>query len=133
MEEKWKIDFPINIDNFTYTFDKRNKNEKPVFHDDNIKIEQIQFNNSLEKYIVFNAATHSDYIYKYKIILKNVNNDKQNVLYYYSDYYKNEKKRQKIMKFKLPKDEYSGTYNLEIYAIDSFDNTSEPIKKEITI
>ena len=37
------------------------------------------------------------------------------------------------MKFKLPKDEYSGTYNLEIYAIDSFDNTSEPIKKEITI
>ena len=133
MEEKWKIDFPINVDNFTFTFDKRNKNEKPVFHDDNIKIEQIQVNNSLEKYIVFNAATHSDYIYKYKIILKNVNNDKQNVLYYYSDYYKNEKKRQKIMKFKLPKDEYSGTYNLEIYAIDSFDNTSEPIKKEITI
>ena len=36
------------------------------------------------------------------------------------------------MKFKLPKEEYSGTYNLEIYAMDSFDNTSEPIKKEIT-
>ena len=113
------------------TFDKRNKKEKPVFHDNNVTIEQMQQNNILEKYIVFNAATHSDYIYRYKIILKKMDSDNQKVLYYYSDYYKNEKKRAKIMKFKLPKDEYSGTYNLEIYAMDSFDNTSEPIKKEI--
>ena len=131
MEEKWKIDFPINVNNFQYTFDKRNKKEKPVFHDNNVTIEQMQQNNILEKYIVFNAATHSDYIYRYKIILKRIDSDNQKVLYYYSDYYKNEKKRAKIMKFKLPKDEYSGTYNLEIYAMDSFDNTSEPIKKEI--
>ena len=131
MEEKWKIDFPINVENFQYIFEKRNKKENPVFHDKNVKIEEKEEKNNLGKYIVFNAATHSDYIYRYKIILKRIDSDNQKVLYYYSDYYKNEKKRAKIMKFKLPKEEYSGTYNLEIYAMDSFDNTSEPIKKEI--
>jgi hypothetical protein len=54
-------------------------------------------------------------------------------LYYYSDYYKNEKFRKKIMKFKLPNDVLPGTYYIEIYALDSFDNISEPIKGKITI
>ena len=133
MEEKWQVDFPINANNFQYTFDKRNKKEKPVFNDNNIRIELIQENNISEKFIVFNAASHSDYIYKYKIFLKNKNNDTEKILYYYSDYYMNAKKRKKTIKFKLPKNDYSGSYYLEIYAIDSFDNISEPIKKEITI
>ena len=133
MEEKWKIDFPINVENFEYTFEKRNKKEQPVFHDDNIKIEEIKENNDFGKYIVFNAATHSDYIYKYKIILKKENYYDHQELYYYSDYYKNEKVRKKIMKFKLPSQIQSGIYNIEIYAIDSFDNISLPIKGRITI
>ena len=133
MEEKWKIDFPINVDNFEYTFEKRNKKENPVFHDENIKIEEINENNVSANYIVFNAATHSDYVYKYKIILKNTNNINQKELYYYSDYYKNEKVRKKIVKFKLPELFDSGRYYIEIYAIDSFDNISEPIKGNFTI
>ena len=133
MEEKWQIDFPINIFNFQYTFDKRNKKEKPIFHDNNIEIKKILINNIYEKYIVFTAATHSDYVYKYKIILKNINNNNQKVLYYYSDYYKSKKKRKKKVKFKLPKIGDSGIYFLEIYAIDSFDNTSNPIKKKVSI
>ena len=45
MEERWKIDFPINASNFKYTFDKRNKKIKPIFKDSNgIKIEKIKKN-----------------------------------------------------------------------------------------
>ena len=46
--------------------------------------------------------------------------------YYYSDYYKNKKFRKKIMRFKLPNGVNNSQYNIEIYAIDSFNNTSEP-------
>ena len=68
MEERWKIDFPINASNFKYTIDKMNK---PIFKDKNeIKIETIKRNNNIKNYIVFNAAFHEDYVYKYKIILK---------------------------------------------------------------
>ena len=54
------------------------------------------------------------------------------VLYYYSDYYKKKKERKKIMKFKLPNIN-PGMYNIEIYAIDSFDNISQPLKSEISL
>ena len=40
MDEKWKIDFPIKVENFQYTFDKRNKREKPIFPNGIIKIEE---------------------------------------------------------------------------------------------
>ena len=95
LEEKWKIDCPINIENFVYTFDKRNKKEKPAFHDENINIEEVKEKNKYQKYIIFNAAIHSDYIYKYKIKFHKINNGLEKVFYYYSDYYKNEKKENK--------------------------------------
>ena len=133
MEEKWKIDFPINVENFPYTFEKRNKKEKPVFNDGKITIESIKEDKFSGKYIVFNAATHVDYIYKYEIVINDKFNNQKKVLYYYSDYYRNIKFRKKILKFVLPRYIGSGTYDIEIYAIDSFDNISEPIKGEITI
>ena len=133
MKEKWKIDFPINVDKFEYTFEKRNKKIKPVFHDNNINIEQIKGKNQ-QNYILFNAATHVDYIYKYQVILNNINNDSYKiVLYYYSDYYKNEKKRKKSLKYKLPNDIEKGVFNVTIYAIDSFNNIGKPIKGSIII
>ena len=133
MDEKWKIDFPINVENFPYTFEKRNKKQKPIFPDENLKIEQIEKNNILENYIIFNAANHVDYVYRYKIILKEENNKIQKELYYYSDYYKNEKYRNKTMKFKLPNMNQPGIYNIVIYALDSFDNISNPLKGKITM
>ena len=95
LEEKWKIDCPINIENFVYTFDKRNKKEKPAFHDENINIVEVKEKNKYQKYIIFNAAIHSDYVYKYKIKFHKINNGLEKVFYYYSDYYKNEKKENK--------------------------------------
>ena len=128
MEERWKIDFPINASNFKYIFDKRNKKIKPIFKDTNgIKIEKIKKNknkNNVTNYIVFNAAFHKDYVFRYKIIFKNVTSTNQ--YFYYSDYYKNKKFRKKIIKFELPITLKKGKYNVEIYAIDSFDNISKP-------
>ena len=127
MEERWKIDFPINTSNFIYTFDKRNKKIKPIFKDTNgIKVETKEENNSIKNYIVFNAAFHQDYIYIYKIVFINQNVNREYL--YYSDYYKNKKLRKEIIKFELPNNLKNGKYNVQIYAIDSFDNISEPKK-----
>ena len=125
IEEKWKINFPINISNFIYTFEKRNKKIKPIFNDKNaIKVETIKEKNINKKYIVFHAAFHEDYVYIYKIIFKNKNFNREYL--YYSDYYKNKKFRKEIVKFELPKNLENGKYNVEIYAIDSFNNISKP-------
>ena len=128
MEEKWKIDFPINPSNFQYTFEKRNKKIKPVFSDQNkIKVLKQVVKNKTKYYIKFNDASHVDYVYCYKIILKDIKKiGKIKQYYYYSDYYKNKKFRKKIMRFKLPNGLNNSQYNIEIYAIDSFNNTSEP-------
>ena len=133
MDEKWKIDFPIKVENFQYTFYKRNKREKPIFPNGIIKIEEKKEKLFLNNYIIFDAATHLDYVYKYKIVLKSkIDINLKKELYYYSDYYKNEKKRNKIIKFKLPNGLNPGIYTIEIYAIDSFNNISQPIKGNIT-
>ena len=134
MDEKWKINFPINPDLFEYTFEKRNKKIKPVFHNNNITNVNVIRGKLIQNYILFDAATHVDYIYKYKIILKDselLHN--QRILYYYSDYYRNKKFRKIHLKYKLPDDIIPGIYDVLIYAIDSFDNLSKPIKGRIII
>ena len=127
--ESWKIDFPVEQSKFIYQFDKRNKKIKPVFQDKNeIKIEKDTKNGKNDYYINFKAAFHEDYVYSYKIVLKK--KDKKDVykeLYYYSDYYKNKLDRKEILKFHLPNDIKKGIYDIEIYAIDSFENISNPI------
>ena len=121
MDERWIINFPINSANFIYNFEKRNKKIKPVFTNNNdIKIEKL--NN--QKFILFSAAHHDDYVYCYKLIFKG--NNFQNDYFYYSDYYKNKKFRKEVIEFKLPNKIPSGKYDVEIYAIDSFNNMSEP-------
>lgn len=125
--ESWKINFPIKKSNFIYDFDKRNKNIKPVFIGNiDIKIEKVFENNKNEKYIIFHSAKHPDFVHSYKIILKSEDKSNNKIeLLYYSDYYKNKGLRNKIMKFRLPELE-KGKYNVKIYAIDPFGNTSNP-------
>ena len=124
LEEKWIINFPINTSNFIYNFEKRNKKIIPIFNDTNeIKIEKTNKN---KNYIIFNSAYHEDYVYNYKIKIKNKTINEEYL--YYSDYYKNKKKRKEIIRYELPHNISSGVYNVEIYAIDSFNNTSLPKK-----
>ena len=131
MEEKWEIDFPIEKSKFKYTFEKMNKKIKPIFNDkDKIKVEKKGNKEKPENYIVFSSASHVDYVYNYKIVLKQKNKIIKE-LYYYSDYYKNEKFRNKTMHYMLPNTLDKGKYDVEIYATDSFNNTSTP--KIVTI
>ena len=136
LEERWNINFPMNASNFIYKFDKMNKKLKPFFDGKNgIKIEIINKKKYNKKiFIIFKAAFHQDYVYKYKIILKNIEKKENNIIYYYySDYYKSKKNRQKILKFEIPNDIKRGKYNIEIYAIDTFGNISRPKKETIKI
>ena len=135
VDESWEIKFPINISEFRYTFDKRNKKIKPVFTDSNgIKIEKKNINKKNRNFIVFNAASHEDYIYFYKIIFKQKDNYYFTKEYLYlSDYYRNKKLRKKILKFELPTDLNGNQYDVEIYAVDSFNNISNPKKGVIEI
>lgn len=70
LEERWNINFPINASNFIYKFNKMNKKIKPFFYDKNrIKIKKINLNYNIQIFIIFNAALHQEYVYKYKIVL----------------------------------------------------------------
>ncbi len=132
MKEKWIINFPINISNIDYIYEKINKKEIPIFHNNIIKIKKKKINNILNTYVIFYAASHSLYINRYKIILKSKTNIRyKKNLYYYSDYYKT--KKNKILKYKLPNNIKSDIYNIEIFAYDSFENESKSIKSEIKI
>ena len=135
MEERWNINFPINVSNFNYKFDKMNKKIKPILDKKNkIEIKKINMNNKNRTFIIFNAALHEDYVYRYKVYLKSKEKPENNkIYYYYSDYYKNKKDRKKLLKFELPRDINKGKYNIYIYAMDSFDNISDPKKGIINI
>ena len=132
MEERWNINFPMNISNFIYTLEKMNKKIKPIFVDKNrIKIKKI---NNTKIFIIFTAALHQEYVYKYKIVFSNMEKQENNrIYYYYSDYYKSKKSRKKTLKFELPNDMNRGKYNIDIYAIDTFDNISKPKQGIINI
>jgi Icc-related predicted phosphoesterase len=70
LDERWKIDFPIDVNKFKYNFEKRNKKIKPIFtSDNNIKIEKEYNRETYKRFIVFNSASHCDYVYIYKIVL----------------------------------------------------------------
>lgn len=132
LEERWNINFPMNTSNFIYKFEKMNKKIKPIFIDKNrIKIEKI---NNKTIFIIFTAALHQEYVYKYKIVFRNMEKQENNrIYYYYSDYYKSKNNRKKILKFELPNDINRGKYNIDIYAIDTFDNISKPKQGIINI
>ena len=135
MDERWNINFPIDVSKFKYKFNLMNKKMKPVFDKvSKINIQKINRNNNIRIFIIFKAAVHIDYVYRYKIYLKSKEDPENNqTFYYYSDYYKNEKDRKKILKFELPQDINEGKYEVHIYAIDSFENISEPKKGIINI
>ena len=83
----------------------------------------------------FKGAIHDDFVYKYRIVLKNKQNNKITELFYASDYYLMPIDRKDIMRFKLDKKGLDkGKYNIKIYAIESFGKESENfLEGDITI
>jgi len=70
MDERWNINFPIDVSKFKYKFNLMNKKMKPVFDKvSKINIQKINRNNNIRIFIIFKAAVHIDYVYRYKIYL----------------------------------------------------------------
>ena len=134
IDERWIINFPIYVENFKYTFKKRNKVAIPTFKNKMINIEKMKNKNSINLYVTFYETKYFDYINLYKIILKNmVSRYKKYTFLYYSDYYKTVNKRKNKIKLRLPNLIIPGIYDIEIRAIDSFENESIIIKCLIKI
>ena len=78
-ETPWIIDIPVNKINFRYTFDKRIKERnQPVFKFEKEKDKEIVFEKDekiKEGYAIkFIAACHDNFVQKYRIELKNIQN-----------------------------------------------------------
>jgi hypothetical protein len=129
--EPWIVDVPIDKNNFRYTLDKRlMKRNRPVFKFKNEEDKKI----ILEKddkiksgyALKFIAASHEDFVYKYKVVLKNVKNNEIKEIFYVSDHFLLPKDRKSIMRYQFNKNGLDkGEYNIKIYAIESFGKESE--------
>ena len=129
--EPWIVDVPIDKNNFRYTLDKRlMKRNRPVFKFKNEEDKKI----ILEKddkiksgyALKFIAAFHEDFVYKYKVVLKNIKNNEIKEIFYVSDHFLLPKDRKSIMRYQFNKNGLDkGEYNIKIYAIESFGKESE--------
>lgn len=127
----WIVDVPIDINNFKYTLEKRiNESIPPIF----------KFNNEEEKKIIlekddkiksgyaikFIAAFHESFVHKYRVVLKNIKNNKIKEIFYPSDHFLLPKDRKSIMRYQFNKTGLEkGEYNVKIYALESFGKESE--------
>ena len=136
----WIIDIPIDKNKFRYLYDKRKeKRNPPKFKFKNEEDKKINLENDKKikngYALKFKGAIHDDFVYKYRIVLKNKQNNKITELFYASDYYLMPIDRKDIMRFKLDKKGLDkGKYNIKIYAIESFGKESENfLEGDITI
>jgi hypothetical protein len=129
-EKPWVIERTININNFKYTFEKRNKERnKPKFIFEKEEDKKIIFEKD-EKMkdgiaFKFKSAFHENFVQSYKMQLINDKNEIIEKLYS-SDFYLLPQDRKKILRFKLKKDGVPvGKYNVKIFARESFGKESD--------
>jgi hypothetical protein len=139
-DKPWIIDIPVDKNNFRYTFDKIIKGiNPPVFKFDNEEDKKIILENdekiSYGYALKFKAAYHENFVYKYKVVLKQVEDNKTIEIFYPSDYFLMPADRKKIMRYKLDKTGLNnGEYLIKIYAIETFGKESENcLEGKITI
>ena len=129
-EKPWIIDIPINKNNFRYTFEKRIKERNPpVFKFEKEKDKEIIFEKDekiKEGYAIkFIAAFQDNFVQKYRIELKNIQNNQIENLFYASDFYLMPEDRKKILRYKFNSNKLNkGEYVIRIYAIESFGKES---------
>lgn len=112
-DKRWQLPLPYSKEKFLYTHEQKNTTTKPTMSgtgsfttDDDTTI------------LKFTAGSHIDFVHSYKIVY----NDGKEQLYF-SDFYNGistMKKQVELPIFGMDK----GTYNIKIYAIDSFNNVS---------
>ena len=129
LSEKWIINFPIKKNDFIYTTDLLEKKNKPPYFREGDKLKVEKNKNTIK----FNAAIHKKYIHYYLVVLINKKNNGRYELKYYTDYYKHPKYWKKEIILNLPINIKSGNYFIKIYAVDSFDQKSDPLVEELDL
>lgn len=129
LNKTWVVNFPIKKNEFLYTIDLMEKENKPPYFKEGEKLEIVKNMNIIK----FNAAVHEKYVHHYLIVFINKINNGRYELKYYSDYYMHPKFWKKKITLNLPIDIKSGNYFIQVYAVDSFDLKSNPLVGELTL
>ena len=124
INDPWIIDLPINKNKFKYTNEIRKQNAvKPYFDFSKDEFKKIYFLFESFWIVKFKQAIHPNWVYNYKLIFSN-ENDNYSFLYY-SDFYQIPEFRKEIIRLKIPERLNKGIYNVTIIAIESFGLESE--------
>ena len=133
-KDPWVIPYPVPINLNRYTLGMLYKNAKKAVFDKDIDIQiedGINIKKETVKIISFKQAYHENFVHSYKIVLTK---NKQNyILHYFSDFFLMKEKRKERIRLQLPPSLDAGTYDIAIYALDSYDTPSEPYKSTIEI
>ena len=133
-KDPWVIPYPVPINLNRYTLGMLYKNAKKAVFDKDIDIQiedGINIKKETVKIISFKQAYHGNFVHSYKIVLTK---NKQNyILHYFSDFFLMKEKRKERIRLQLPPSLDAGTYDIAIYALDSYDTPSDPYKSTIEI
>lgn len=126
LKDKWVIDSDLKKENFVYTDDRKYQRSAPVFPDNS----SISFDNVTadEAVVTFTAAQHEDFTHSYRIRAIDTETgsvDFDNLMF--SDFYLGIENMKPELSCKLFGLKYDTEYRVEISAIESFLNESEPI------
>lgn len=116
---RWELPLPLSKDKFTYTNEiKLNANKAPTM-DGSIGT----FSNDGNKtFVTFNAGKDDDFVHSYKLVWSNGAGEFES--YYFTDFINGLNDMKTIVSlqvYSVPK----GTYNLKIFAVDSYGKKSE--------
>ena len=115
---RWELPIPLTKDKFTYTTaQKENTNSAPVMVEGSGSF-RIEENNT---YLTFTAGSDDDFVHSYKLVFNN--GSKSIETYYFTDFINGIADMKNIVELQV----YSvpaGTYNVTIYAVDSYGKVS---------
>lgn len=122
IEEKanmlWTIPIPVKKANFTYTENRNKTNSAPEFV--NFTGESVK---TAEKTILkFSAGKDDDFVHSYKLVWDN--GKKTTEQFYFSDFYNGISSMKNEVNLEIEKMK-NDTYNVKIYAVDSWGATSK--------
>lgn len=138
-DRRWTLRYPLGLDNFSYRAnDQVIGRSAPVFPQG----AEIKYLNEISNWkenavpavlpgITFPAAQHSDFVHSYYLRLINELTGRAYEYTYYSDFYAGTDEMAKTVTMALDPSVPSGRYRVQVYAIESFGQLSQPLETEI--
>lgn len=109
-DKRWTLPIPLTKDKFTYTDARRDVNTAPSMSEQTPRT----FNEGNKTFIEFGAGSDNDFVHSYKLVWS----DGVEQLYF-SDFYKGMSFMKPVVKQQIL-NKAAGTYDVKVYAIDSY-------------